>query len=139
MNKQLFFKMRENEVAHLLQEVEQGNVSALKTYGNLKKCHALFAEAIKQIEPTAREEADNYSERTFKDSGFVFEKRTGGIRFDYKHIQAWQEAVKVKKEIEEKCKLAYQALQRNLLVGTEDAEVVDIPNVTYSKDSLIVR
>ena len=139
MSKQLFFKMRENEVAHLLQEVEEGNISALSTYGNLKRCHALYAEAIKQIEPTAHDESNNYSEKTFSDSGFVFEKRNGGIRFDYKHIQAWQEAVKVKKDVEEKCKLAYQALQLKLLVGTEDAEVVDIPRVTYSKDSLIVR
>ena len=131
--------MRENEVAHLLQEVEQGNISALSTYGNLKRCHALYAEAIKQIEPTAHDESNNYSEKTFSDSGFVFEKRNGGIHFDYKHIQAWQEAVKVKKDVEEKSKLAYQALQRNLLVGTEDAEVVDIPRVTYSKDSLIVK
>ena len=139
MSKQLFFEMRENEVAHLLQEVEQGNVSALSTYGNLKRCQALYAEAIKQVEPTAHDESNNYSEKTFSDSGFVFEKRNGGIRYDFKHIQAWQEAVKVKKDVEEKSKLAFQALQRNLQVGTEDAEVVDIPKITYSKDSLIVK
>jgi hypothetical protein len=48
MSKEFFFEMREQEVAHLLTEVEEGNVAALSTYGNLKKCQALYAEAIKQ-------------------------------------------------------------------------------------------
>ena len=37
MSKELFFEMREQEVAHLLTEVEEGNIAALSTYGNLKK------------------------------------------------------------------------------------------------------
>jgi len=139
MVKEMFFKVREEEVAHLLQEVEDGNIPALSTYGNLKRCQALYAEAIKQIEIYAFDEANNYSEKTFKDSGFVFEKRNGGIRFSFKHIEEWNEAEKTKKEIEERSKQAYFAMQRSLLVGTENGEIVEVPKVTYTKDSLIVR
>ncbi len=139
MNKQLFFEVRENEVAHLLTEVEEGNILALSTYANLKKCQALYTEAIKQIEPMAFDEANNYHEKTFLDSGFCFEKRTGGIRYSFNHIKEWQEADQRKKDIEEKCKLAYTALQRNLLAGTEDGEMIEIPKISYTKDSLIVK
>ena len=53
MSKDLFFQMRQNEVAELLTEVEEGNIAALSTYGNLKKCQALYTQAIKQIEEIA--------------------------------------------------------------------------------------
>ena len=139
MSKELFFEMREQEVAHLLTEVEEGNVAALSTYGNLKKCQALYAEAIKQIEGIAFNEADLYSEKTFQDSGFVFEKRNGGIRYSFKHIEEWQELDNQKKEVEAKSKQAYLAMQRNLLVGTEDGEEIEMPRVTYTKSSLIVK
>jgi hypothetical protein len=139
MSKELFFEMREQEVAHLLTEVEEGNIAALSTYGNLKKCHALYAEAIKQIEEIAFNEADLYSEKTFKDSGFVFEKRNGGIRYSFKHIEEWISLENQKKEVEARSKQAYLAMQKKLLVGTEDGEVVEIPKVSYSKNSLIVK
>ena len=139
MSKELFFEMREQEVAHLLTEVEEGNVAALSTYGNLKKCQALYAEAIKQIEGIAFNEADLYSEKTFQDSGFIFEKRNGGIRYSFKHIEEWQDLDNQKKEVEAKSKQAYLAMQRNLLVGTEDGEEIEMPRVTYTKSSLIVK
>tara|TARA_B100000809_G_scaffold35824_1_gene31436 strand:+ start:543 stop:962 length:420 start_codon:yes stop_codon:yes gene_type:complete len=139
MSKEIFYEMREQEVAHLLTEVEEGNIAALSTYGNLKKCQALYSEAIKQIEEIAFNEADLYSEKTFKDSGFVFEKRNGGIRYSFKHIEEWQEIENQKKELEARSKQAYLAIQRNLLVGSEDGEVVEIPKVSYTKNSLIVK
>lgn len=139
MSKELFYDMREQEVAHLLTEVEEGNIAALSTYGNLKKCQALYSEAIKQIEEIAFNEADLYSEKTFKDSGFVFEKRNGGIRYSFKHIEEWIDLDNQKKEVEARSKQAYLSLQRNLLVGTEDGEEVEIPKVSYTKSSLIVK
>ena len=139
MSKELFFEMREQEVSYLLTEVEEGNIAALSTYGNLKKCQALYSEAIKQIEEIAFNEADLYSEKTFKDSGFVFEKRNGGIRYSFKHIEEWQELENQKKEVEARSKQAYLSMQRNLLVGTEDGEEVEIPKVSYTKSSLIVK
>ena len=139
MSKELFFQMREQEVAHLLTEVEEGNIAALSTYGNLKKCQALYSEAIKQIEEIAFNEADMYSEKTFQDSGFLFEKRNGGIRYSFKHIEEWQQLEKKKKEVEERSKQAYLSIQRRLLVGTEDGEEVEVPKVSYTKNSLIVK
>jgi|TARA_R110000787_G_scaffold102552_1_gene208600 hypothetical protein len=139
MSKDLFFQMRQNEVAELLTEVEEGNIAALSTYGNLKKCQALFNEAVKQIEEIAFNEADLYSEKTFEDSGFLFEKRNGGIRYSFKHIEEWQELERKKKEVEERSKQAYLAIQRRLLVGSEDGEEVEVPKVSYTKSSLIVK
>ena len=99
----------------------------------------LYAEAIKQIEGIAFNEADLYSEKTFQDSGFVFEKRNGGIRYSFKHIEEWIDLDNQKKQVEERSKQAYLATQRHLLVGTEDGEVVEMPKITYSKSSLIVK
>ena len=40
---------------------------------------------------------------------------------------------------EERSKQAYHAIQRRLLVGTEDGEEVEVPKVSYTKSSLIVK
>jgi len=139
MSKDLFYKMREQEVAHLLTELEEGNETALITYANLKKCKDLFDEAIKQVEDLAIQEADGYAEKSFSEFGFIFEKRNGSTRFSYSHIPG---VIKLKdeiKEIEQISKQAYLASQKGMLVADENGEPIELPKVTYTKDVLIVK
>ena len=139
MSKDLFFKMREEEVSHLLEEVEEGNIEALSTYANFKRCKDLFEQASKQIEPQAQEEANLYAEKTFSDFGFTFEKRNGSTRYSFSHIPRIAELKKEIKEIEEKSKQAYLSVQKNILVADKDGLEIELPKVTYTKDSLIVK
>ena len=139
MSKDLFLKMREEEVSHLLTEVEEGNKDALSTYGNFKRCKDLFEQASKQIEPLAQEEADLYSEKKFSVSGFNFEKRNGSTRYYFSHIPRIAELKKEIKEIEEKSKQAFISVQKGILVADQDGLEIELPKVTYTKDSLIVK
>lgn len=131
--------MREQEVAHLLTQVEEGETEALYAYATLKKYKDLFEQASKQIEPIALEEASLYPEKTFENNGFSFEKRNGARRFSFDHIQ---EIVKLKNEIkvlEQKSKQAFLSKEKGILVADENGEEIILPKVKYSKDSLIVR
>ena len=139
MSKGLYFKMREEEVAHLLTEVEQGNSNALSTYANLKRCKDLFDEASKQVEPLAFDEALNFPEKTFNANGFTFEKRNGATRYSYNHIPKVQELKAEIKEIESKSKQAFLSQQKGIIVADENGEEIILPKVSYSKDVLVVK
>ena len=139
MSKDLFYKMREEEVAHLLTEVEEGNIDTLSTYGNLKRCKDLFEQASKQIEPQAQEEANLYAEKTFEEAGFTFEKRNGSTRYSFSHIPRIAELKNEIKEIEAKSKQAFISVQKGILVADQDGLEIELPKITYTKDSLIVK
>lgn len=139
MSKDLFFKMREEEVAHLLTEIENGNNNTLIAYANLKRCLNLYNDAVKKLEPLALDEANKYPEKTFNDFGFSFEKRNGSTRYSYSHIKAHKELKEKLKEVEEKSKQAYLSKIKGLLTANKDGEEIELPKVTHTKDSLIVK
>ena len=129
----------EAEIVHLLTQVEEGNINALAVYAIFKHSKDLIEEAIKQIEPSVQREAELYSEKSFQESGFTFEKRNGATRYSYNHIPEIQGLKKELKDLEAKYKHAFLSKQRGLLAATEDGEELILPKVSYSKDSLIVK
>ena len=132
-------RVGESEIVHLLTEVEEGNISALDVYAIFKQSKDLIDEAIKQVEVSAQREAEMYSEKTFSQSGFVFEKRNGATRYSFNHIP---EIAKLKQDLkfaETKYKHAFLSKQKGLLTASEDGEEIILPKVSYSKDSLIVK
>jgi hypothetical protein len=134
-----FFQMRQQEVAHLLTELEEGNERALNVYANFKRCKDLFEEAIKQIEPEAQNEANGYAEKSFSESGFTFEKRNGSTRYSYSHIPEVVKLTEKLKEVQEICKSAFLASQKGILTASKHGEEIVFPKVSYSKDSLILK
>ena len=129
----------EAEIVHLLNQVEEGNINALSVYAIFKQSKDLIEEALKQIEPSVQREAELYSEKTFTESGFTFEKRNGATRYSYNHIPEILEVKKELKDLEAKYKHAFLSKQKGLLAATEDGEELIMPKVTYSKDSVIVK
>lgn len=139
MSKDLHFEMRQEELAHFINEAEEGNIRALKVYAEVKKLEQLYTSAVKQIEAQALEEATEYPDKTFSEDGFIFERRNGAQRYSYKNIQEWVNKTAEVKRIEERAKQAFIAKQKNILVATDDGEEAELPEVFYSKDSLIVK
>jgi hypothetical protein len=139
MSKDQFFQMRQQELAHFVEQVEQGETSALISYANLKRTADEYASAIKQIESIAMEEAHSYGEKSFEVQGFKFEVRNGAKRFDYSNISEWKEIQSKLKETEEKYKSAFMARQKGLLTASEDGEELEMPELKISKDSLVLK
>ena len=129
----------ENEVAHLLTEVDEGNINALEVYAVLKQSKDLIEESIKQVEPFAQGFAELYSEKTFTQAGYTFEKRNGSTRYSYNHIPEIVELKQQLKFAEAKYKHAFLSQQKGLLTASADGEEMVMPKVTYSKDVLIVK
>ena len=129
----------ETEIVHLLTQAEEGNINPLDVYAIFKQSKLLIDEAIAQIEPLAQREAEMYSEKSFEQSGFTFEKRNGATRYSFNHIPEIFEIKQQLKFAEAKYKHAYLSQQKGLLTASEDGEEMVMPKVTYSKDSLIVK
>jgi len=129
----------EDEVTYLLNQVEEGNINPLDVYAIFKQSKLLIDEAIAQVEPLAQREAEMYSEKSFEQSGFTFEKRNGATRYSYNHIPEVFVLKQKLKETEAKYKHAFLSTQKGLMPISEDGEELILPKVSYSKDSLIVK
>lgn len=139
MSKDLFFEERQAELALLVEQVERGEAKALPLYAQVKDLKKMYEDVTKQIEPLAMSEAMAYDEKIFGAYGYEFEKRNGGQIFNYKHLSKWQELAAKMKAVEEEAKQAYLAKQKNLMIATDDGEEIELPTVTYRKDSLLAK
>ena len=77
---------------------------------------------------------------TFSHNGQKYEVRNGETRYSFKGIQEWEEKNAELKAIEEKYKQAYKNFKIGLSALDEiTGELIDLPTVTQSKSSLIVK
>lgn len=131
--------MRQDELAHIISEVENGNTDALTTYAEIKQLKDMYDMAQKQIEPIVMQEAELYSEKEFSKGQYKFTKRNGATRYSYKNITEWSDKNKELKKIEEKYKAAFIAQNKGILTASSQGEELELPIVTHSKDSLIIK
>jgi hypothetical protein len=122
----------------LTQNAIDGVESPFKAYKELKELKAKVDEALKQVEPIALEEAEKH-EKTFEVEGMKFERRDGRRVFNFKNIKEWNTYDKAKKDCEARYKAAFSNFEKGLSAVTDDGEVLELPKVTYTKSSLIVK
>ena len=141
-SKQLFQQLQDEFVAKC-QKVEDGEMPILEAVlafrGQKKECEA-YIEAVKSFEQEHEEQIlsqISYNEGCYR--GARFEVRNGGRTFNYKGIKEWQIASENLKEIEEKYKQAFISKEKGLLPVDENGELLDLPEVNYRKDSIIIK
>lgn len=117
----------------LVQDVHDGNENPLKAYGILKQIEGKCKTYISEIEGAAQEAAAKYTEKTFTDSGFIFEKRAGGKSHNFKGIPEFDMAQAHLDSVKEKYKTKGGELDE------ETGEILPMPKITYRKDSLILK
>jgi len=132
--------MNLEQFTQLVQDVHDGNESALKAYAIINDSIKLLTSCKKEIEEAAKKEGSTYGAKTFNEYGYVFEMRNGGRVWDFKHLDEWQQANVKKKAIEEKYKTAFNAKANGFSgLNEETGEIIELPKVSYKSDSLIVK
>lgn len=126
----LFLELREQAI--------NGEIDPLIAYGQAKQMKSENDAALAEIEALALDEASKY-EKTFELHGFKFERRNGATRYSFKHIPKWNELTKSVKEFESKSKQALKASESGIQTADENGEEIPLPEVTHSKDSLVVK
>jgi hypothetical protein len=124
----------------LLIDVEEGNEEALKALSIIEPMLKDIKQCRDSIYEQAIEEASKYAETTFEKHGFKFTKKNGSTRYDFKHIESWQNANTALKAIESASKDAFKMSLKNMTaVDSETGEVAELPIVSANKDSLIIK
>ena len=128
------------DLEQMVQDVHDGNESPLKVYAILNDVLKTAKKCQDEIKDYALQESEKYKDKTFEEDGFIFEKRNGGKRWSFKHLEDWTQIKNSLIACEEKYKLAYKNKENGLeAFNTSTGEEIELPKVTYSLDSLIVK
>ena len=121
----------------LHEDAFNGNQNTLVAYAKAKNILNYYTKLVKEMEELAQDEAQLYEPR-FELEGFEFEKRNGRTMYDFKHIQQWQQLDNARKNLENDLKNALK-LKGKIQMADEDGAEIELPKVTYTKDSLLIK
>jgi hypothetical protein len=127
------------DLAQLVQDVLDGNESGLMALAALREEKKYIENCINQIEEIAQEEAAQYAEKAFIFKDLMIEKRAGARVFSFKLIPEWTAAKESLKSVEDKYKAAYKNYEAGNLTADKNGEELALPEVTYRKDSIIIK
>ena len=115
-----------------------GYTDPLIAYAELKAYKMELDQAIRDLEPVAIDESEKYG-KSFELHGIKFERRNGATRYDFKHIEEWQNINTQLKNFEKSSKQALAASKHGANYVNADGEGIPLPKVTYNRDSLIIK
>jgi hypothetical protein len=131
-------KNLENNLADLLDKVEDGAANPLEVYANLKTFEKFVKDCISQVEPLAMDEAGNYNEKTFSEFGYEITKRNGSVTYDYNANAEYKEKYAALSEYK---KILTQASKLGKAIVDEDSGEIfqPCPVKSGAKDSLVIK
>jgi hypothetical protein len=118
----------------IVEAVEAGVVNPLDAFASFNKLEKLFKEAKVKIDELARDEADKYTEKTFKLGAVEFTKKQGASKLNYSEDLFYSNLQAKLKAREELLKVA----QKFTIYDDEGVEVPKV-SISYNKDSLVVK
>lgn len=126
------------DYAELVQQVLDGNEDPIVAFAEIKQQLDLLTKCKEQVEEYAMKEAEKYG-KSFEYKGYKVELRDGGRNYSFKNITEWQTYSKALKECEERAKAAYSSYEKGLTSSDADGVVLELPEVTFRKSSIIIK
>lgn len=128
------------DISNAVQQVVDGYADPIEVLAFIKAQIDLLEKCKSEIEDYAIIEAEKFGSKSFEYKGYKIELRDGAKRFNFKNIKEWAKLNEQIKEVEEKSKIAFASYQKgNSLTVTNDGEVVELPEVSFSKKSIIIK
>lgn len=141
-SKEYFLEMQD-EMVNTISQYENGSVNVLDCLIELKKSKKIaenIFEMVKDFESKYLDEitynADQYP-NGYK--GYKIEVRNGRKFYNFSNIDEYNKAKEALKDIEEKYKMAFQMKLKGTLMANEDGEELDIPEMSISKSSIVLK
>jgi len=125
-------------IEQITQDVMDGNQNPYEALYLLKQRLKTVKLAIEIVEVEAMNQCE-YEDKTFEKDGFKIEKRNGRKQWNFKQCKSFQIANDNLEEIKNDLKANYGLFEKGKSSVDEHGEVGEVPQVTYSKDSLIIK
>lgn len=122
----------------ITQGVKEGMTSPFAVMYKLQQAEKEINTMIEEVKIIAFADAEPY-EKTFEKDGMTVEQRAGGKIWNYKNIPEWIEKKKELTDLEANYKGAYSAYEKGEQIIDEDGVVVSIPEVSFKKNSIIIK
>lgn len=110
-----------SELNKAVNEVIDGNFSALKLSVIIKTMQTALDVAKSQIDEIALSEAEAYGAKKFNDYGAEFQRAEAGVKYDFSVSTSWnklQEVIDIARETQ-------KALEKQMKSATTDAPFID--------------
>ncbi len=117
----------------------EGSIDALATYITLNRISKMLDGLKDEVKPYAIEQSGQWHEKTFSYFGATIEKKSGAGRWDFKGVQAWNEAKATLSAIEERAKAAAQAQKFGAAMVSEDGELLEGATYTPGADIIALK
>lgn len=127
-----------DQLSKLVSNVEDEKESPFEAITYFKALESFIKEAQKQVMEVALHESQ-YEDKTFTKGEHTFTKMSGRAIWNFKNLKDWSDSKAKLKLIEDKYKTAYRNSQNGLMNVTSDGEEMELPVVTYTKDTLSVK
>jgi hypothetical protein len=123
-------------VATMLESVELGEEVASWIYVCLKEELDFLQDCLDELKPQVMEEVRNFPATH---GALRVEYMPGTRRYSFEHLDDWKVLKGQMAHLEGQAKMAYSAYEKGrTLVNDETGEIVPLPYVTYTKDTVKV-
>lgn len=132
-------------ITKTISDYYQGNTNLLDALISLEKEREILEAQLQRIKDFKQQNSEEIEiqAKEYKEGykGFRFEVKSGRVTYDFKSIPEWSHKNKEIKELEKKYKAALNAKINGLKYANidEDGAEMILPNVKYSKPSVIVK
>jgi hypothetical protein len=124
--------------SELVQNVMDGKTSPYEALHFLKNHLKTTKEQIEIVETEAFNQCE-FEGKTFEKNGFKIEKRAGRKVWNFKKCESFKIAKDNLTEIESDLKANFGLFEKGKSSVDDDGVVGEVPEVTYTKDSLIIK
>ena len=141
-SKEIYEELQQ-KLSYDLQCLEEGHVSCLDVLIDLESDRHYLGKYLEQIDQFKTEYQDQIKSEASSYQGeyknHKIEFRSVRQMFNYKGIKVISEKEKELKALQEKAKQAFLAKQKGMLPVSFDGEEIELPEVSYTKSSVIVK
>ena len=124
------------KIENLLNNVEDGELSASWAFVVIKEELDFLQDCMDQLKPQVMEEVRNFPATH---GALRVEYMPGTRRYSFEHLDEWKVLKGQMPHLEGQAKMAYSAYEKGrTLVNDETGEIVPLPYVTYTKDTVKV-
>ena len=127
-----------DQLCRLVTNVEDEKESPFEALAYFKALESFIKDAQKQVMEVALHDS-RFEDKTFSKGSHQFTKVNGRTVWNFKKLKDWSDTKQQLKSIEDKYKTAFRNSQNGLTLITGDGEVLELPEVTYTKDTLSIK